>query len=456
MSKQIEVGNAGAGQSTGLALERVAQALEQAQKLGCGEAEARISSGAGLCVRLRMGEVESVEHQRETRCKVTVYQGRRKGMATTSDIRPQAVDQAVQAAAMLARHAAVDDCAGLADAVLMPRTTLPDLGLEHGWDLDARRAIELAGEIESCALESNARIINSEGSQVQTLHSELAYGNTHGFTGRWAHSRHGMECSVIAGGENGEMQQAGWYEHVRDPADLSTPRALGTRAAARAVARLGARPVKTCRAAVLFEAPAATQLFTNLVRALLGTNLYRRSSFLAGCLHQQLFPERVCIREEPLLQKGMGSAPFDEEGVATRTKEVIADGCLASYLLDSYAARKLGLASTANAGGVYNLTVQPDAGRPSCEDLVRDMGEGLLVTDLMGFGTNLVTGSYSQGAAGFWVAGGAIRHPVREVTIAGDLRQMFQELGAIGGDLDVRGKIRTGSVLVGGMTIAGK
>lgn len=452
MNKRIELVDAGT--SGGLALERVALALERAQALGCSQADVRISSGAGLCVRLHMGEVESVEHQRETRCTVTVYRGLRKGTAATSDIRPEAVSQAVVAAADLARYAAEDDCTGLADPALMPQAELPVLDLRHSWDLDPQQGIELAAQIEDSARKSDACIVNSEGSQVDTFHGEFTYGNTHGFMGSWAYSRHGMDCSVIAG-RNGEMQQGGWYECARDPADLPTPRELGACAAARAVARLGARPVRTCKAAVLLEAPAAVQLFSCLVRSLLGTNLYRRSSFLAGCLHQQLFPERVSIHEEPLLRKGMGSAPFDEEGVATCEKEVIADGRLASYLLDSYSARRLGLQSTGNAGGVHNLTVRPDVGLPSLEDLVREMGRGLLVTDLMGFGTNLVTGSYSQGAAGFWVEDGEIRHPIREATIAGELRQMFRELVAIGGDVDARGTIHTGSVLIGEMTIAG-
>lgn len=438
-----------------IALDRVDLALQRARALGCDQAEARLSSETGLCVRLRMGEVESVQHRRETRCKVTVYRGRCRGTAVTSDIRPAAVSDVVEAAAGLARHAAEDDFAGLADAALLPAGALPDLDLEHVWTLDTRRAIGLAEEIEGHALESDPRIVNSEGSQVDTLHGELAYGNTHGFAGRWAYSCHGMDCTVIAGDERGEMQQGGWYERTRDPADLPAPRALGSRAASRALARLGARPVKTCRVPVLFEAPAATALFRCLAQSLLGTNLYRRSSFLAGQLGRALFPERIRIREEPLLPKGMGSAPFDEEGVATRPKDVVTDGRLANYLLDSYAARRLGLESTGNAGGVYNLTVQPDAGRPSREDLVGQMGEGMLVTELMGFGTNLVTGSYSQGAAGFWVSGGEVRYPVREVTIAGDLRQMFRELGAVGGDVDARGDIHSGSVLVGGMTVAG-
>ena len=426
-------------------MERVNLAVERAGALGC-QAEAQIALGVGLCVRMRMGEVELVEHQRETRCTVTVYRGRRRGVATSSDVRVEAIVEAVEAAERLAKYAAEDACAGLADAELMPGV-LPKLDIEYPWSVDAREAMRLVEEMESCAMVDG--IVNSDGSQLNTFRGELAYGNTHGFMGHWTQSRHSMDCAVIAG--EGEMQQGSWYDCKRDPADLDTPGMIGRRAAERALARVHPRAVPTCQVPVLFEAPAAGALFSCLVRALLGTNLYRKSSFLVDCLEQPLFPERICIREEPLLAKGMGTAPFDEEGVATRPRDIVAEGRLASYLLDSYAARKLGMQSTGNAGGIHNLVVQPDG----ASELLQTMGRGLLVTELMGFGTNLVTGSYSQGATGFWVEDGAVQYPVKGVTIAGELPQMFQGVVGIGDDVDSRGNIRTGSVLIGDMTVAG-
>ncbi len=428
----------------------VAATVERARAAGADAAEAAASSNAGLSVTVRLGEVETIEHTRDKGLGVTVYVAGAKGSASTSDFSDAAVNETVQAALNIARHASRDPCAGLADAARMAADP-PDLDLYHPWPLSPEEAIRIATETEDAA-RADARVSNSEGASVSHQDGIFVYGNSHGFVGGYPSSRQSVSCAVIAGDGAG-MQRDYWYTTARRADDLEAPAEVGRHAAARAVARLDARRLSTRSTPVVYVAEVARGLFQHLVAAVRGSSQYRKASFLLEHAGKAVFPESVRIHEQPHLRAALGSTPFDSEGVATVPRDLVRGGVLQGYVLDSYSARRLGLETTGNAGGVHNLTVEPTAG--DLDALLTAMGTGLLVTELMGFGVNGVTGDYSRGASGFWVEGGAIAHPVEEITVAGNLRDMFSGIRAVGSDVDRRGNIRCGSVLLDRMTVAG-
>jgi PmbA protein len=440
-----------AAEQTRLLTDVVEQTLEEARRQGASSAEAGASTGQGLNATVRLGEVETVEHTRDKSLAVTVYFGNRTGSASTSDLSAEALRETVGAACTIARFTAQDPCNGLADADRMAWNA-PDLDLHHPWALSVDEAIERARECEAAARGADPRIENSEGATVATQEGLQVYGNTHGFLGSVASTRHSLSCAVI-GRSDGGMQRDYWYTAARRPGDLEPAEAVGRRAAQRAIRRLGARQIPTCRVPVLYEAPVAASLLGHFVAAIRGGNLYRGASFLVDALDTPVFAPGVNITEQPHLPHGVGSAPFDNEGVATVPRELVADGVLKGYVLDSYSARKLGLNTTGNAGGVHNLVIEP--GSEDFEALVARMDRGLLVTELIGFGVNVVTGDYSRGASGFWVEDGAVAYPVEEITVAGSLRDIFRNLVAVGSDVDRRGNVQTGSLLIGDLTVAG-
>ncbi len=438
-------------QSQGDLQDIVAAILAEAKRQGASAAEAGVNAESGLSVTVRLGEVETVEHNRDKGLGVTVYFGQRKASASTSDFSREAIRETVAAACAIAKYTAEDPCAGLADAALMARD-IPDLDLHYPWDVSAERAIALAEECETAARAVDKRITNSEGATVSSHAGYRVYGNSHGFLGAYPSSRHSVSCAVIADDGHG-MQRDYWYTAARDSDDLENVRSVGQRAGARALKRLGGRRLSTRQAPVLLVAEVAGGLFGNFIRAIRGESLYRKSSFLLDKLGEAVFPAFMHIHEQPHLKKALGSSPFDGEGVATRARDLISGGVLKSYVLDSYAARKLDMQTTGNAGGVHNLTIDP--GPLDYAGLLKEMGTGLVVTEMMGMGVNIVTGDYSRGAAGFWVENGAIQYPVEEITIAGNMREMFKGIAAVGSDVDIRGNTRTGSVLIERMTIAG-
>jgi PmbA protein len=431
----------------------IEHALDEARSRGATQAEAAVSQDRGLSVGVRLGEVETLEHQRDRSMGITVYFGQRKGSASTADFSLDAVRATVAKACSIARFTAEDACSGLADAALMARSQ-PNLDLDHPWNLSAERAIEIAKSAESAALKFDPRINNSEGASVNTHQGLHVYGNTHGFVGGYPTTSHTLSCVVLAGSGE-EMQRDYWYSTSRDWRDLQDPEAIGRESARRTIARLGPRKLSTRRAPVLFAPEMARSFIGHFSAAIRGSSQYRQSSFLLNAAGQQVFPPGFSIAERPHIAKAMGSAPFDEEGVATRDRELVADGVLTGYILSSYSARRLGLTTTGNAGGAHNLVVAPNAagGLPA---MLARLGDGLFVTELMGQGVNAVTGDYSRGAAGFWVEGGAIQYPVAEITIAGNLLDLLKGIAAVGDDVDARGGVRTGSILLSEMTIAGE
>ncbi len=431
--------------------ERVADLLAEARRQGASAADAAVSSSAGLSVTVRLGEVETIEHHRDQGLGVTVYFGKRKGSASTTDLSPAALKETVARACAIARYTSEDPCAGLADPELLAHDW-PDLDLHHPWEITPEQAIDIARTCEQAALDFDPRVSNSEGATLNTVEGSFVYGNSHGFLGGYPTTRHTLSCVVMAR-EGDSMQRDWWYDTRRAAEELATPEAIGRRAGERAVARLGARKLGTCEAPVIFRADVAPGLLRSLVGAIRGHAQYRESSFLLGALEQPIFPGWVRIHEDPLLPRGLASAPFDNEGVATRPHDFVRDGVLRNYVLDSYSACKLGMQTTGNAGGVRNLAIEPSG--QSLEELLEQMDRGLLVTELMGQGVNPVTGDYSRGAAGFWVENGVIQHPVEEITIAGNLRRMYQDLVAVGTDSDIPGSVRTGSWLIEKMTVAG-
>ncbi|MCK9188662.1 metalloprotease PmbA [Acidithiobacillus sp.] len=431
----------------------VGDMLSLAREQGASAAEASASTGRGLSVTVRLGEVESIEYHQDKGLGVTVYLGQSKGSASTSDFSRKALSETVSAALTIARHTAADPFAGLADPELLAKE-FPDLDLYHPWSIDADAAADLARRCEAAARDSDPRIHNSEGGSLGTGEGTSVYGNSLGFMGNSRSSRHSLSCSVIAEDSKGGMQRDYWYDVARAADALATPEAIGKIAAQRALRRLDARKVATSKAPVIFENQVASSLIGHLASAISGGSLYRKSSFLLDSLGKQLFPEHIRIYEEPLRRRGLGSSSFDGEGVATHNRDIIADGVLEGYILDSYSARKLNMQSTGNAGGAHNLTLQP--GDASLEDLLREMGRGLLVTELIGFGINMVTGDYSRGAAGFWVEHGEIQYPVEEITIAGALQDMFQGMSAVGNDLLIHGNTGCPSILIDEMMIAGE
>ncbi|WP_211234505.1 metalloprotease PmbA [Solimonas soli] len=434
---------------------RLELALARARAGGAVAAEANVSASRGLTVSVRQNEVESLEFQQDRELALTVYLagdgGQRKGHATTGDWSDAGIAQAVAAALAIADATGADPCNGLADAELMARE-FPDLDLDHPWAIDAEAAVDLARACEAAAFASDARITGSEGAGVSSHRGVSAYANTHGFFGVRRGTQHSVSCAVVASAGD-DMQRDYWYSNARVPAELMTAEAIGARAGQRAAARLGARKLATRRAPVLLPPELARGFWSHFTGAISGGSLYRKASFLLDKLGQDVFSPQVTLRQAPLLPRGMASASYDHEGVATRERTLVAKGRLEGWLLSSYSARKLGLQSTGNAGGVFNLIAEP--GALDVAGLLREMGEGLLVTELLGHGANLVNGDYSRGAAGFWVENGAIAYPVDELTVAGNLAEMFKHVVAVGRDVDPQAGIRTGSVLIDGMTIAG-
>ncbi|MEJ2453077.1 MAG: metalloprotease PmbA [Candidatus Thiodiazotropha sp.] len=425
--------------------------LSEARRQGASAAEAGVSSDAGLSLTVRLGAPETIEHTRDNGLGVTVYFGHRKGSASTSDLSPQAVKETVEAACNFAKYTSEDPCAGLADAELMARD-LPDLDLYHPWELPVDEAIELATRCEAAAREADTRIFNSEGATLNSHSGVHVYGNSHGFIGGYPSSRHSLSCAVV-GREGESMQRDYWYTLSRLNGELESPESVGQTAARRTVSRLGARRIPTQQAPVLFQADVAVGLLRSFTGAIRGSALYRKASFLLDRLGEQVFPDFVQIHEEPHLPRGLASAAYDNEGVATVDRSFISDGVLQSYVLDSYAARKLGMQTTGNAGGVRNLRI--NSGELDRQGLLRKMERGLLVTELMGQGVNMVTGDYSRGAAGYWVEHGEIQFPVEEITIAGNMKEMFLGLQEVGTDVETRSSVQTGSWLIDRMTIAG-
>jgi len=431
--------------------EQVEQILAEAKRQGASACEVAVSLEQGLSTSVRQREVETVEFNRDQGFGITLYSGQRKGSASTSASGPEAIRETVAAALAIAKHTSEDESSGLADKALMAKD-LKDFDLFHAWDITPEQAIEQALICEAAAFDADPRIKNADGTTLSTHQGCRVYGNSHGFIGGYASTRHSLSCVMIAEAD-GQMQRDYWYDVSRQGELLANPVSIGQRAAQRAASRLGARPVPTCEVPVLFSAELAGGLFGSFLGAISGGNLYRKSSFLEGAIGQKLFPEWLTIDERPHLMRAMGSSAFDGDGLATYAKPFVEKGELVSYVLGTYAGRKLGLPSTANSGGVHNLFVTH--GDEDQAALLRRMGRGLLVTELMGSGLNMVTGDYSRGAAGFWVENGEIQFAVQEVTIAGNMRDMFKQIVAVGNDLELRSNIRTGSVLIERMTVAG-
>lgn len=434
-------------------LEKLVQeALAEAKRNGASTAEASAHVESGLSVNVRMGSVDTLEHQRDRSLGVAVYFGHRKGAASSADFSSKSIRETVQAACDIARYTSEDPCQGLADADLMARE-IPDLDLYHPWSLSPEAAIEFAKACEAAALAVDSRIGNSEGASLSSHSGVHVYGNSHGFVGGTNSSRHSLSCVVVAQ-EGDRMQRDYWYSVARDAEALDGVAEIGRKAAERALARLGSRRVATARVPVVFSPEMARGLLGSFVGAIRGGSLYRKASFLVDSLGRQIFPGFVRMEENPLIPRALGSAAFDGEGVATRDRLLVDGGVLQGYVLDSYSARKLKMQTTGNAGGIHNLIIDP--GDLDRDGLLREIGRGLLVTEMMGHGINMVTGDYSRGAAGFWVENGEIAFPVEEITVAGNLKDMFMGIRAVGNDVDRRGSIHTGSMLVEGMTVAGE
>lgn len=426
-------------------------ALRMAQRKGATAFEVDVSERFGQTVTVRQSKLETIEYTRDKSLSVTAYLGLHRGHASSSDFSPKAIEDTIEAALNIARFTSEDPYVGLADAALMARD-IPDLQLYHPHPVSVEQATELAHACEQAAFATDKRVSNSEGATFSSHASHFATANSQGFTGAYPSSHYSLSCSVIAGAGEG-MQRDYWFGTHRDFHRLETPEEIGRTCAERTVARLGSRRVKTMEVPVIFQAHLATGLIGSLVQAVSGSALYRKSSFLLDSLGQQIFPGFVNLSERPHLPAAMGSSPFDQEGVATRDREVLVDGVLQGYFLNTYAGRKLGMPTTGNAGGSHNLVLQP--GKDDLPALIRRMGRGLLVTELLGHGINYVTGDYSRGAAGFWVEKGEIAYPVEEITIAGNLREMFMNIVAIGSDVYNKGAKHTGSILIERMQVAG-
>ena len=425
--------------------------LKLAKQAGASSAETEVSYGTGQNVSVRLGETENIEYNRDKGVSVTVYFGQQKGHASSSDLSQQALKDTVEAACNIAKYTAKDEFCGLADANLMATET-PDLDLYHPWNISVEAAIEIAKTCEAAAFAvDRKRIINSEGAGVSNSESVFAYANSHGFVGGYPSSQHSISCSVIA--EDGDaMQRDYWYTNARDMTDMESAEYVGKLAGARTVRRLGAQSISTCQVPVLFEAPLASGLISSLIGAISGGSLYRKSSFLLDSLGTQIASPLLNIEELPHLKKGIASSSFDSEGVATKSRKLVENGVLQGYVLGSYSARKLGMATTGNAGGSHNLIVRSTG--QNFADLLKLMGTGLLVTEVLGHGLNMVTGDYSRGAAGFWVENGVIAYPVEEITIAGNMSDMLKQIVAVGSDVIAQSSKQTGSILIEKMTVA--
>ncbi|TAJ77167.1 MAG: metalloprotease PmbA [Gallionellaceae bacterium] len=434
-------------------LREIAQDLiEYARKQGASAASAEVSDGFGQGVSVRRGAVETIEYNRDKGLSVSVYIGQRRGNASTSDFSPQAVRDTVDAALNIARYTASDDCAGLPDADMLA-TESPDLDLYHPWTLDVDDAIGLARECEQAAFAADKRINNSEGATINVHEAQFVYANSLGFVGGFPTSRHSVSCAVIAG-KGDAMQRDYWYSVARNAAEILKVEEVGRIAAERTVRRLKGRGLATTQCPVLFEAPIAASLIGHFVGAVSGGSLYRKSSFLLDRIGTQVFSPVMRIDDVPDIRRGLASSPFDDEGVKAQRRTIVDAGMLNGYFLGSYSARKLGMKTTGNAGGNHNLIVK--SGELDFNGLLKKMGCGLLVTELLGHGVNPVTGDYSRGAAGFWVEHGEIQYPVEEITIAGNLKEMFMGIVAVGNDVLVQGSRQCGSVLVERMSVAGR
>lgn len=424
--------------------------IDYAAKKGATAAEAGVSQSTGLSVTVRHGDTETLEHNNDTSLGLTVYFGDSKASASTSDLSGNAIKDAVDAACDIAKHTQADEFAGLADKALMA-TDFKDLSTYHPWTINAEHAIELATECEQAGLALDKRINNSEGATVSSHQGGRVYANSHGFIGSTHGTRHSVSCSLIAQDDKG-MQRDYWYDVARDATDLQAVSEIGAHAALNTIKRLNSRTIKTANYPVIFMADIAPSLFGQLISAIRGGSLYRQASFLLDHLNKKIFPEFIHIHEQPHILKGLGSTNFDNEGVATQERDIVRDGILQGYVLDSYSARKLDMMTTGNAGGVHNLTV--DSGELDLTMMIAEMGSGVLVTETMGMGVNIVTGDYSQGAAGFWVENGEVQYPIDEFTIASNLRDMFLGIQAVGKDIEKRGNTRTGSVWIDSMMVA--
>jgi PmbA protein len=442
-----------APRSTDSLQQIAADIIAYARKQGATACATEVSEGLGQTVSVRQGEVETIEYNRDKGLSVSVYLGQRRGNASSSDFTLQAMRDTVDAALNIARYTAEDDCAGLPDADQLA-TEFPDLDLYHPWNLEVEQAIALARDCEQAALSADKRIRNSEGATVNVHEGRFVQANSLGFMGGYPSSRHSMSCSVIAG-KGDAMERDYWYSVARDAREILRVEEIGRIAAERTVRRLKARKLDTLQCPVLFEAPVAAGLLGHFVGAVSGGSLYRKSSFLLDHLDKPVFAPHIDISDVPDIPRGLASSPFDEEGVRVRNRRIVENGILRGYFLGSYSARKLGMQTTGNAGGNHNLILRSSRTR-SFDDLLKEMGRGLLVTELLGHGVNNVTGDYSRGAAGFWVEHGEIQYPVHEITIAGNLREMFRDIAAIGDDIVVQGSRQCGSILLGNMTVAGR
>jgi len=439
-------------------LRNIAQdMLAYAKQRGATAASVEVSEGFGQGVTVRHGEVETIEYNRDKGMGITAYIGQQRGNASTSDFSAQAVRDTVDAALSIARYTARDDCSGLPDADMLARDC-PDLDLYHPWDLPVDAAIALARECEQSALAADKRISNSEGATVNVHETQFVHANSLGFIGGYPSSRHSVSCAVIAGRDDA-MERDYWYSVARDAREIVEVRQIGRIAAERTVRRLNARQLDTMQIPVLFEAPIASSLLGHFAGAVSGSSLYRKSSFLLDQIDKTIFAPHIHIEDVPDIRKGLGSSPFDDEGVRVQRRAVVENGVLRGYFLGTYSARKLGMRTTGNAGGNHNLILKSATARSGaldCAGLLKQMGRGLLVTELLGHGINPVTGDYSRGAAGFWVEHGEIQFPVQEITIAGNLKDMFRNIIAVGNDVLVQGSRQCGSILVEGMTVAGR
>lgn len=425
--------------------------IKKAQSKGASQVDASFSVELGLQSTARMGNVETIEHNNDRGLGLTVYFGQRRGSASTSDIKPEALDETVDAACRIAKYTAEDEYSGLPEKDDLA-WEYEDLDLYHPWEIDAEKGIELALQCEDAARAEDSRIQNSEGATLSSHQGMHIQGNSHGFIGGFKTSRHSVSVSVIAQ-EGEDMQRDYWYTVSRDAQQLEDLNDVGKVAAMRSLRRLHSKKLSTQKLPVIFQNDIAAGLIGHFVGAIRGGSLYRRSSFLLDSLNTQIFPRWMQIVERPHIKKALGSTPFDREGVKTNKRDLVKDGVLQSYVLDTYSARRLSLHTTGNSGGVHNLSVKPTD--KNLEALIKDMGKGLLVTELMGQGVNGVTGDYSRGAAGFWVEHGEIQYAVSEITIAGNLKDMYMGIEAVANDIDHRKNILTGSILIKEMTIAG-
>ena len=434
-------------------LQQIAQdMLTYARQRGATASTAEVSDGFGQTITVRQGETETIEYNRDKGLGITVYIDQRRGNASTSDFSPQAIRDTVNAALSIARHTASDNCAGLPEQDMLA-TEFPDLDLYHPWLLDVDGAIQLAKICEQSAFDADKRINNSEGATVSVHESQFVYANSLGFISGYPSSRHSISCAVIAGKESA-MQRDYWYSEARAASDLMTAEKVGQVAMERAVRRLNSRKLDTMQVPVLFEAPVAATLLGHFVGAISGGSLYRKSSFLPDHLGKQVFSSNICIDDIPSIPRGLASGTFDDEGVKTQCRTIVLDGVLQGYFLGTYSARKLGMKTTGNAGGNHNLILRP--GELTLNELIKKMGRGLLVTELLGQGVNHITGDYSRGAAGFWVEHGEVQYPVEEITIASNLKDMYTHIAALGNDSLVQGSRQCGSILIETMMVAGQ